>query len=299
MILLIASPFAVLGFSLPLMQFLLIPVDISVAITAIFCVLIIFLFVKVSFFMQAILIDNEEIVGSLAISWQVTKRNWWRMLILSLIFLVPQAVINPILSRNISFVMIKILASIFFTAYMATSWTVAYLRLRSTLDSEEGRISVGKYKKYLNIILAILVITFVCCVMIYKFVRIPLRTYYKNGQLKDECHYKNGKREGVWRMYSEDGKLISESNYRNDKEVGITRYYYEDGTKAEIPYKDGKWHGVVKWYYKNGKLKFEKPMKNGETEGVYREYDESGNLIKEEIYKNGELISSKEITQAK
>jgi len=52
------------------------------------------------------------------------------------------------------------------------------------------------------------------------------KEYYKNGTIKEEVSYGNGKLHGIFKEYYEDGSLKSEGNYNNDVMDGIVREYY-------------------------------------------------------------------------
>ena len=41
------------------------------------------------------------------------------------------------------------------------------------------------------------------------------KSYYKNGQLKKEENYIDGKQDGLWKWYHENGKLSDEVNYKH------------------------------------------------------------------------------------
>jgi antitoxin component YwqK of YwqJK toxin-antitoxin module len=103
------------------------------------------------------------------------------------------------------------------------------------------------------------------------------KEYYDNGQLKSESIYNAGKQK--YNLYYSNGKKVCEGNIYNALwgQLGKWQEWYDTGTKKReyffndsIPnIKEGKW----KWWDKNGKL------------------------IKEETYKNNELIDKKEYLQ--
>lgn len=41
--------------------------------------------------------------------------------------------------------------------------------------------------------------------------------YYESGMLKMKGHFKNDKRDGLWRLYDEEGELILRRNYEDGK----------------------------------------------------------------------------------
>lgn len=46
------------------------------------------------------------------------------------------------------------------------------------------------------------------------------RTYYENGNLKEECPLIRGKLHGVSTVYREDGKILEKRIYQNDMCIG-------------------------------------------------------------------------------
>jgi len=63
---------------------------------------------------------------------------------------------------------------------------------------------------------------------------------HKNGQLKGEVNFKDGKKEGLWKGYHENGQLESEGNYKDNKQEGLWKTHHENGQlESEGNYKDG------------------------------------------------------------
>ena len=46
------------------------------------------------------------------------------------------------------------------------------------------------------------------------------KTFYENGELKNEGNYKDGKAEGLGKTYDENGKLKAEVNFKDGKVEG-------------------------------------------------------------------------------
>jgi antitoxin component YwqK of YwqJK toxin-antitoxin module len=154
----------------------------------------------------------------------------------------------------------------------------------------------------------------------------PFTTYYKGGLIHTECHYKNNRRDGLFRYYDivhnagsqpvhylyaelhykdgkkdgiskeycESGKLWQECTYKDGKIDGISRNYHENGTlSAEFHYKDGKKDGVLKEYCESGKLWQEYTYKDGKIDGISRKYHENGTLSAEFHYCDGVVLKSR------
>ena len=95
------------------------------------------------------------------------------------------------------------------------------------------------------------------------------RTYYPNGQIKEEYGVKDGRREGFMRKYYENGVLQEEAMYKN-----------------------GALEGPYKFYYKNGQLFTEGFFRNGTVDGPVKEYYKDGKLFAQDVFKDGKPIQN-------
>lgn len=144
------------------------------------------------------------------------------------------------------------------------------------------------------------------------------KEYYSNGNIKQVGTYREGKRQGNFRIYDENGNETGGMLYDNDalagegvidslgKRQGEWKLFYPDGTlRAKGKYvtglKDGPWTyfygntrieqsgiyiadkptGIWKWFYVNGQLHREDMYRNGKEEGTSTEYDSTGVVINE------------------
>jgi protein TonB len=103
--------------------------------------------------------------------------------------------------------------------------------------------------------------------------------YFINGniQMKGTFKYKDSIRNGKFTYYHENTSKSSEGTYANDKREGEWKTYRDDlqpilWTVAH--YKQDKFDGSFKSYYKSGKLK------------------------RDAVYKNGELLTGKQFSEA-
>lgn len=92
------------------------------------------------------------------------------------------------------------------------------------------------------------------------------KEYHSNGQLRYECHYKNGIQHGPARGWKENGQMFFE-------------YFYDEGHP----------HGVCRGWDKKGRLTIETPYVHGLIHGVERQFDKKGNETKR-YYFNGNPI---------
>lgn len=82
------------------------------------------------------------------------------------------------------------------------------------------------------------------------------KSYYENGEKKEEAKYENGLLEGEYKSYYMNKKLKEEGEYEANQKTGKWIYYYQNGKKeSEGKYDEDK--KVKKWkYYKsNGKVR--------------------------------------------
>lgn len=117
------------------------------------------------------------------------------------------------------------------------------------------------------------------------------KSYFANGNVKNELTYNNNRPAGYARMYHENGKVAEEGLWENNRWVGGYKYYFENGNLSyEWNYnKEGKREGVQKYYHENGKVMIEGDWKEGKEAGVLKEYYEDGSLKAEKNFKDGSL----------
>jgi len=139
------------------------------------------------------------------------------------------------------------------------------------------------------------------------------KKFYKNGTIRYEGAFKNGKEIGVFKFYKEGfpkkpsiikryktandsvavefysikGKLESKGYFIDKTRVGAWKYFFKNGKlMSEEFYNNGKLEGTLINYYPNGKITEETFYKNGVKDGVSKKYSSDGILIEEIIYKN-------------
>jgi uncharacterized protein len=130
--------------------------------------------------------------------------------------------------------------------------------------------------------------------------------WYQNGILKDETFHLDTLDGGyLEKVHYESGELKNENIVTLHKGKQYFKEFYKNGqVKTLCYYRDivGQWVGKLLEWHENGVLKrefyFNEYIPN-QPEGIWKWWDENGNLIKEEKYKNGELIKSKEYVNIK
>jgi antitoxin component YwqK of YwqJK toxin-antitoxin module len=104
-------------------------------------------------------------------------------------------------------------------------------------------------------------------------------TYYKNGNVFQECEIVNNRRNGICTEFYNNGKISSITEWKNDTLNGLAKYFYSSGNlKLVCNYKSGVRSGSYKEFYETGKLKEEGEYIDGFKFGIAKEYDEQGLL---------------------
>jgi antitoxin component YwqK of YwqJK toxin-antitoxin module len=116
---------------------------------------------------------------------------------------------------------------------------------------------------------------------------------FMDGAIREEAHYKNGKKDGVTKLYNKKGVLRGEFNFKNGKQEGLSKTYHSTGELfKEIMFKNGKLEGINKEYTKDGKILFEANFKDDKPDGkTTRYHPDGGKTIA--IYDRGQLVSEK------
>ena len=117
------------------------------------------------------------------------------------------------------------------------------------------------------------------------------KSYYRNGKIKEERCYKDGKLEGECTGYFLNGNPAVKCNFRNGGINKECKWYYGNGKlNIECCHKNNKLDGEYRSYYRNGNPLVKCHYKNGKWEGEYKKYYENGKLEEERFYKDGKEI---------
>lgn len=98
------------------------------------------------------------------------------------------------------------------------------------------------------------------------------------GTKCEEVYYKNGKRDGSYKMWHTNGKIARDYIYKNGINTSL-KNYYENGQLKEEGRRDEE-SVDTKVYYENGQLQGEMKLENGVL--FMKEYDETGKVIYDE-----------------
>lgn len=103
------------------------------------------------------------------------------------------------------------------------------------------------------------------------------QTFYKNGIVKWEGTYADGKREGYFKTYDQSGSMLTIQKFIND---------IEQTDAPELAKLD-----LKITYFANGMVQSQGPYKNDKPIGVHRQYNEQGEIVKAEIYDSGRVMA--------
>jgi antitoxin component YwqK of YwqJK toxin-antitoxin module len=138
---------------------------------------------------------------------------------------------------------------------------------------------------------------------------------YENGQVKLECEFIKGKRNGKCTGYYPNGDIEYISFYENDTLSGVSKFFHKNGQlhwvvkfekglkNGEVKYRDslGRIYQISTFknnrlneksfsLYPNGSVKEEVNFLNGRLDGTYIEYFEDGNVKTKAQYGKDTLL---------
>src|SRR6185503_16775913 len=119
------------------------------------------------------------------------------------------------------------------------------------------------------------------------------RTFYRNGQLREEAPLQKGRRHGPARSWHKNGVLAFEEPYEDGQLHGLCRQWDEKG-KLLGEYRMDHGTGIQRVWFENGVLQWEQSFVNGLATGPCRMWLQDGSVGLEEW-----LIENREVTPAK
>lgn len=114
-----------------------------------------------------------------------------------------------------------------------------------------------------------------------------VKAYYPNGKPSFEGSFMKNSRHGLIRSYYMNGNIKNEKNFDLGIYEGQQKENFING-KPRLIYgeKDGQTHGVYKTFNENGTLIKEENYVCGNLHGIVKEYDSSGKLIRSRNFYN-------------
>jgi hypothetical protein len=126
--------------------------------------------------------------------------------------------------------------------------------------------------------------------------------FHKNGKLRWEVDYRDGKREGEFTSWSEDGVRTGRGTFQRGRPHGKSYEWSRDGRKtSEATYEQGKLNGEARWWDTGGQLLTTGTYRDGVPwAGTFPEVNTSprSSLSRWVIrrYEAGELVSEDPLT---
>ena len=122
------------------------------------------------------------------------------------------------------------------------------------------------------------------------------KTYYSNGQETVTLVYEGDQlRDGTYKTYYRNGNVKKQFTFKDGKYSGNCKTFYESGKLSEdYNYDNGKLEGSYTAYYESGQVKEKYNNINDKGEGPYEEYYEDGTLAEKGTYSNSK---AEEITR--
>ena len=117
------------------------------------------------------------------------------------------------------------------------------------------------------------------------------KTFYRNGQLREQVTVRNGRRHGVIRTWHKNGKRASEQPFQNGLLHGVCLQWDESG-RLLGKYKMVLGTGIQREWHDNGKLQMEVSTVRGEFSGRNRMWLRDGTLHSERFYLRGQVVSA-------
>lgn len=119
------------------------------------------------------------------------------------------------------------------------------------------------------------------------------KSYYRNGQLREELPLWDGRRHGIVRTWHKNGALASEEPYQDGLLHGLCRQWNEAG-RLLGEYQMDRGTGAQRAWHDNGQLQLEVSTVVGEFCGRNRLWLRDGTLISEHIYLYGRIVTAEE-----
>jgi antitoxin component YwqK of YwqJK toxin-antitoxin module len=119
--------------------------------------------------------------------------------------------------------------------------------------------------------------------------------YYEDGAKLSKVTYVDGKFHGDVSFWYNNGNKQSKGEYKHGIPVGKHTEWHENTYLKSITYYDDKGRPMsyTEWNADQQKIT-EGKFLAGKEDGSWKHYDERGKLIKEDIFKEGQLVETKE-----
>jgi antitoxin component YwqK of YwqJK toxin-antitoxin module len=117
------------------------------------------------------------------------------------------------------------------------------------------------------------------------------KVWHINGQLEQQCFYRDNRLEGKYKEWYENGQLCSRSFRKDGNFEGEYKAWHINGQlEQQCFYRDDRLEGEFKRWYETGQLWIQCFYKNDRIEGVFKKWYMNGRLQHHHFYKNGQPV---------
>ena len=124
------------------------------------------------------------------------------------------------------------------------------------------------------------------------------KTFYRNGQLREQVPLRNGHRHGISRLWHKNGVLSDENPYQNGLPHGVSRQWNDAG-RLLGQYRMVHGTGIQRVWHENGRLHLEFSTLHGDFSGRFRMWLHDGSLLSEEINLHGKPVTAEQYRAAR
>ena len=114
------------------------------------------------------------------------------------------------------------------------------------------------------------------------------KSWHSNGQMRERCTYKNGKRDGLYESWHSNGQMRYRYTYKNGNPDGRCESWCPNGQiLSRYTCKNGELDGLFKSWHSNGQMWERCTYKNGEKDGLHENWHANGQMYMRCTFKNG------------
>lgn len=125
----------------------------------------------------------------------------------------------------------------------------------------------------------------------------PAITWHSATRRASTGAYSEGKKNGQWVYWAPTGTPEAQGSYSGDKKDGLWTTFHPTGEKAsEGSYVGGREEGRWTFWAEDGLSRSEGMYEYGGRVGKWIDFDADGKPVRERTYRNGRLVTQREMT---
>lgn len=122
----------------------------------------------------------------------------------------------------------------------------------------------------------------------------PTVHFLTSGDSLQRLDYVNGRLNGTVKVWFSTGELKSVAYYKRDTLIEMNNLYKNGQPISKVSIVAGTIQGDAEYYDSLGNVELTGTWRNNQREGEWKHYDTEGNLTAIEVYRNGQVISSRD-----